>query len=301
MRVFVKVAETHGFAETARQLQLSPPAVTRAVASLEAAIGTRLLTRTTRRVSLTEAGQRYLDDCRRILVDIEHAEAAAAGSFAQPAGTLSVTAPVMFGQTHVLPTLVRYLERYPAVTGRALFLDRVTNLVDEGIDVAVRIGHLPDSSHHAIRVGWVSRVVCAAPSYLAEHGTPRLPEQLASHTIVAASSSPTPAVKWRFAGDKPRTVTVHPRLYCNTIQGTLGAVQGGWGVTRVLSYQVQDAFRDGLLQPILVDFQEDALPVQIVHPEGRYAPAKVRSFIAFAVEALRQRLGDLDAERPSQG
>ena len=144
MQVFVKVAETGGFAEAARQLHMSPPAVTRAIATLEDLIGTRLLTRTTRSVKLTEAGARYFEDCRRILAEIVEAEAAAAGSYATPTGTLSVTASVLFGQIYVLPILTEYLDLYPAVTARALFLDRVTNIVDEGIDIAIRIGHLPD-------------------------------------------------------------------------------------------------------------------------------------------------------------
>lgn len=292
MRVFVKVAEVEGFAEAARQLRLSPPATTRAVASLETAIGTRLLTRTTRRVSLTEPGRRYLDDCRRILQDVEDAEAAAAGSFAQPRGTLTVTAPVVFGHVHVLPTLVEYLDRYPDVTGQALFLDRVTNLVEEGIDVAIRIGHLPDSSHHAIRVGEVHRVVCASPAYLETHGVPADPEALAEHRIIAATSSPT-LLEWRFGTASRRVVRIKPRLHCNTIRGALEAARAGWGLTRVLSYQVHDALRSGQLQAVLTAFQGPSLPVHVVHPEGRHASAKVRSFVDFAVEELRARLAAL--------
>ena len=172
MRVFVKVADAGGFAGAARQLGMSPPAVTRAIAALEETIGTRLLVRTTRSVKLTEAGGHYLEDCRRILSDITEAEAAAAGSYATPTGTLTVTAPVLFGQIYVMPILTEYLDRHPAVTGRVLLLDRLTNLIDEGMDVAVRIGHLPDSGYSAVRVGSVRRVVCGSPAYLAKHGAP---------------------------------------------------------------------------------------------------------------------------------
>ena len=165
MQVFVKVAETGGFAESARQLNISPPAVTRAVASLEEIIGTRLFTRTTRSVRLTEAGAQYFDDCRRIMAEIAEAEASAAGSYATPTGNLSVTASVLFGQIYVLPILTEYLDGNLAVAARALFMDRMTNLIDEGIDIAIRIGNLPDLSYSAIRVGTVRQVVCGSPAY----------------------------------------------------------------------------------------------------------------------------------------
>ncbi|HJU38730.1 MAG TPA: LysR family transcriptional regulator, partial [Tahibacter sp.] len=186
MRVFAKVVETGGFAPAARALDLSAPAVTRAIAALEATIGTRLLVRTTRTVKLTDAGARYYDDCRRILADIDEAEAAAAGSYATPRGTLTVTASVLFGQLYVLPIVTEFLDRYRAVSAHALFVDRVTNLVDEGIDVAVRIGPLRDSGYRAIRVGAVRRVVCASPAYLERVGAPAAPADLAGHEIVAS-------------------------------------------------------------------------------------------------------------------
>ncbi|MEM9454336.1 MAG: LysR family transcriptional regulator [Myxococcota bacterium] len=289
MQVFVRVAETRGFAETARQLRMSPPAVTRAVASLEETIGTRLLTRTTRKVTLTEAGARYVDDCRRILADVERAEATAAGSFAQPTGTLTVTASVLFGQQYVLPILVEFLDHHVAVVGRALLLDRVTHLVDEGIDVAIRIGHLRDSSNHAIRVGQVRRVICGSPRYFERCGTPRCPDELVDHTIISATSAWSPR-KWRFGGPSPTTVTVKPRLYCNTNEGALAAAVSGWGLTRLLSYQVAAALREGSLRTVLGTFEHEPMPVHIVHPEGRHASAKVRAFVDFAAERLRERL-----------
>ncbi len=286
MRVFVKVAEAGAFAAAARQLHMSPPAVTRIVATLEEAIGTRLLTRTTRQVKLTEAGSRYLEDCRRILADIAEAEAAAAGSYAKPTGTLLVTASVLFGQIYVLPILLDYLDAYPTVTIQALFLDRVTSLVEEGIDVAIRIGHLPDSGYSATRVGSVRRMVCAAPSYLEKHGIPRTPADLVRHSIVASTgawSSP----EWRFGREQKTAVTVRPRLFCNTNTAAITAAERGWGVTRILSYQIGPALAEGRLQAILSDYEEEPLPIHVVHVEGRHASAKVRSFVDFAVERLR--------------
>lgn len=285
MRIFVKVAETGGFAETARRLNLSPPAVTRAVAALEAALGVRLLTRTTRIVKLTESGSRYLEDCRRILADLAEAEAAASGAYATPSGSLTVTAPVLFGRIYVLPLLTAYLSDHPAVDGRALFLDRVVNIVEEGIDVAVRIGPLADSGLSAIRCGSVRRVVCAAPSYLAAYGTPRRPEDLARHRIVVASQ--TERLEWRFGLDGATVVPLKPRLTSNVNEAAIAAAIEGWGLTGVLSYQVADALRDGRLQVVLEDHEPAPLPIHVVHVEGRGASAKVRSFVDFAVARLR--------------
>lgn len=286
MRVFLKVAEGGGFAEAARQLDMSPPAVTRAVASLEETIGARLFIRTTRAVKLTDAGARYLQDCRRILADIEEAEATAAGSYVTPSGTLTVTAPVLFGQMVVLPILTDYLSEHTAVTGRALFVDRLTNLIDEGIDVAVRIGHLPDSGLRAILVGSVRRVICGAPAYFEKHGIPNHPADLPQHTIVATTSAWN-SLEWRFGGGAPTTVTVRPRLFCNTNEATMSAASAGWGLARLLSYQVAPALRENRLKTVLDAFEEPPLPIHLVHSEGPHAAAKVRSFIDFAVSRLR--------------
>ncbi|MBB3859504.1 DNA-binding transcriptional LysR family regulator [Novosphingobium hassiacum] len=286
MQVFVKVAETGGFAEAARQLHMSPPAVTRAIATLEGLIGTRLLTRTTRSVKLTEPGTRYLEDCRRILAEISEAEAAAAGSYATPTGTLSITASVLFGQIYILPILMEFLDLYPAVTARALFLDRVTNIVDEGIDIAIRIGHLPDSSYAAVRVGTVRRVVCGSPAYFEEHGMPACPADLANHRIIAATSAFS-ALDWRFDKDEKTVVTVNPRLYCSTYEGVVAAAKQGWGLARPLSYQIGPALLAGDLQTVLADHEPNPLPVHIIHPEGRRASAKVRAFVDFTADRLR--------------
>lgn len=286
MQVFVKVAETSGFAEAARQLNMSPPAVTRAVASLEDQIGARLFTRTTRTVKLTEAGSRYFEDCRRILSDVAEAEAAAGGSYATPTGVLTVTASALFGQDYIAPILTEYLDQNPEVTARALFVDRITNMVDEGIDVGIRIGELADSSFSAIRVGAVRRVVCGAPAYFEKHGVPKHPSDLQKHQIIVSTTS-WASLDWRFGGAQKPVVRIAPRLSFNTYGAVMKATLLGWGLSRPLSYQIGQALMEGDLQTILPEFEEDPLPVHVVHPEGRRASAKVRAFVDLAVDRLR--------------
>ncbi|WP_298964275.1 LysR family transcriptional regulator [uncultured Methylobacterium sp.] len=284
MRVFAKVAETASFAETARLMHLSPPAVTRAVAALEEAIGARLFVRTTRSVKLTEAGGRYYEDCRRILADIVEAEAAAAGSYATPSGTLAVTAPLLFGQMHVVPVVTDYLDAYPTMAARTLFVDRPVSLVEEGIDVAIRIGRLSDSGLTAARVGAIRRVVCGSPAYLERHGIPQTPQDLRDHRI-AMSTGAWASTEWRFA--RGQRVTVRPALQSNTNEAGIAAALAGWGLTRVLHYQIGPALREGRLRIVLADDEEPPLPVHVLYPEGRQAPAKVRTFVDLAVSRLR--------------
>ena len=286
MRVFVAIAQAGGFAGAARALHLSPPAVTRTVAALEEAIGTRLFVRTTRSVTLTEAGARYLDDCRRILADIDEAEAAAAGSYATPTGTLTVTASMLFGQYYVLPVINEYLDRYAAVSVHAVFVDRVTHLVDEGIDVAVRIGPLRDSGYRAIGVGAVRRVVVAAPSYLARRGVPATPDDLVRHDVIASVAA-RPSNDWEFGRAQRSVVAVRPRLSCTTNAAAIDAALDGRGLTRVLSYQVAAALASGSLVAVLQEFEEMPWPIHVVHSEGRRVTAKVRAFVDLAVERLR--------------
>ncbi|WJS97381.1 LysR family transcriptional regulator [Novosphingobium humi] len=285
MRIFAKVAETESFAETARLMHMSAPAVTRAIAALEDLIGARLLVRTTRSVKLTEAGARYVADCRRILADIAEAEAGAAGSYASPAGTLAITAPSMFGHMHVLPIMTEYLDAYPKMSGRTLFLDRPVNIIEEGIDVAVRIGHLADSGFTAIKVGSVRRVICGAPAYFEKHGVPATPADLKGHRI-AVSTSAWASPEWRFAGDQ--RMTIDAALQCNTVEAAIGTAKAGWGLTRILHYQIGPALVAGDIQIVLADFEEPPLPIHVLHPEGRHAPAKVRAFVDLAVTRLRE-------------
>ncbi|RXU66455.1 LysR family transcriptional regulator [Pseudomonas protegens] len=288
MQVFVCVAQEQGFAAGARRLNLSAASVTRAVAALEQRIGTQLLLRTTRRVHLSDAGQRYLEDCRRILAEVQDAEASAAGVHAQPRGQLTLTAPVLFGDLFVTPLLVRYLQRYPQVSVNALLLDRVANMVEEGIDVAVRIGELADSGQHSVRVGEVRRVVCAAPQFLAAHGRPQHPDELRQAPVIAPSSIGQTR-NWQF-NDNGRVLSVRPepRLLVSANQAAISAACLGLGLTRVLSYQVADKVAVGQLEIVLEAFELAPLPIHVVYQGGRKAPARVRSFVDFAVQTLRQ-------------
>jgi DNA-binding transcriptional LysR family regulator len=285
MRVLVRVAETGSFAEAARQLHMSPPAVTRAVASLEDATGARLFVRSTRSVKLTPSGGRYVDDCRRILADIEEAEASAGGSHATASGMLTVTAPVLFGQFHIIPVMTEFLAMHPAVTGRVLLFDRIVSLVEEGIDVAIRIGHLQDSDQTAIKVGSVRRVVCGAPSYFERYGVPEKPSDLSRHVTTVSTGSSAP-LDWHFAPDHT-AVTLHPRLYCNTVDASIAAAITGWGLSRALSYQVVRQVAAGQLRIVLEEYEEEPLPIHVVHTEGRHVSAKTRSFVDFAIQRLR--------------
>lgn len=264
MTTFVAVVDSGGFASAARKLNLSPPVVTRAVAELEERLGLRLLTRTTRVVRVTDAGARFAEDCRRILADIEEAETAATGTHAAPRGMLTITAPVLFGQLYVTPILVSYLQQFPEVDAQCLFLDRVVNVVEEGIDVAVRIGELPDSSLQATRVGRVRRVLVAAPVYLKAHGVPQRPQDLAAHTIVSATGV-NPVSEWRFNdGGKPLLQRLQPRMRTTTNDSAIAAALAGLGITRLLSYQMAEHVRSGALQVVLQDFEGAPLPMHVV-------------------------------------
>lgn len=287
MTVFVAVAEEEGFAAAARRLRMSPPAVTRAIAFLEERLGVRLLTRTTRLVRTTDAGARYLEDARRILLEADEADEAAAGINAMPRGHLAVTAPVLFGKIYVMPVITAYQMTFKETTVSALFIDRVVNLVEEGLDVGIRIGPLPDSSLRAIRVGQVRRVVCASPAYLKKYGSPKSPADLAHHQIIVATSV-SAGSEWTFAKGKQQTsVRLSPRILVNTNDGALEAAKRGLGLTRLISYQVANELTAGTVKIVLTDFEEASLPVHVIHREGRHGSAKVRSFVDLAVESLR--------------
>ncbi|MDH5254308.1 MAG: LysR family transcriptional regulator [Gammaproteobacteria bacterium] len=290
IQVFVAVVDGSSFAGAARKLGLSPPAVTRAINELERSLGVRLLTRTTRVVRVTEAGARYVEDCRRILAELADAEESARGAHGAPRGHLSVTAPVLFGALYVTPVLTEYLQMHTAVTASGLFLDRVVNLVEEGIDVAVRIAELPDSSQQAVRVGQVRRVICASPAYLAKHGAPAKPDDLKHHALISAGGA-LPAGEWQLARDgATRPVRVQPRLVTTTNDAALAAAVGGFGITRLLSYQVAEAVRDGRLLILLREHEPEPVPVHVVHREGRNGSRKVRAFLDLAIDRLRAAL-----------
>lgn len=288
IQAFVKVAECGGFAAAARELVMSPPAVTRAVAALEERLGTRLFVRTTRSVRLTESGTRFLHDGRRLLADLAEAEEAAVGTHAAPRGELRVTAPVLFGRQFAAPILGDFLDTYPLVSAQTLFVDRVVNLMEEGLDVAIRIGPLPDSSLTAVRAGAVRPVVFAAPDYLRAHGVPQHPAALADHPLIQPLALGT-AAEWMF-NDKGmlRAVPIAPRLRMNTNDAVIELVRRGWGLSRLLSYQVAAEVGEGRLEIVLADFEPEPLPVHVVHQEGRMVSARVRAFVDFMADRLRR-------------
>lgn len=287
LSTFVAVAETGAFNAAARRLRMSPPAVTRLVTALEARLGVQLFTRTTRQVALTEAGARLRDDAQRILAELEEAETSARGTTGTPSGHLRLTAPVLFGQRFLAPILRDYLDAHPAVTASALLVDRNVNLLEEGLDVALRIGELPDSSLSARRVGTVRQMVVAAPDYLHRHGKPDSPDALSEHRLVFSTGiSELPAWSFSVKG-KRRSLRFDPVLSVNSLQAAIDAAEAGWGVTRVLSYQVADALAERRLVEILGDFDDREIPVHLLHAEGRRAAAKTRSFIDLAADRLR--------------
>jgi DNA-binding transcriptional LysR family regulator len=288
MQIFMAVAEEEGFAAAARRLKISPPSVTRVIASMEERIGTQLLSRTTRSLHLTEAGHRYLEDCRRILGEVDEAEEAAAGSYSIPCGHLTVTASVIFGEIFIAPLLAEYLDQFPLVRLNALLVDRVVSMFDEGIDVAVRIGHLHETNHHAIKVGEVRQVICGAPSYFERYGKPLHPGELSSANIVMSSASHLLS-DWQFVNEgNDLSFRLEPRLVVTANQAAINIASLGWGITRVLSYQVASQVAAGTLELVLQDFEPPALPIQVVYQKSNLLPAKVRTFVDF----LTERLGD---------
>jgi len=292
LSTFVAVAEQGSFIAASRRLGRSPAAITRAVAALEDRLAIRLFNRTTRSVALTDAGARYLDGCRRALAAFEELELSAAGERGAPSGILTLTAPEMFGRLHLLPIAQDFMRDYPAVTVSLLLLNRIVSFVDEGIDLGIRIAHLPDSSLRAILVGHVRRVVCASPAHFARHGVPETPHDLAGHAAIAVASTAPAADRWSFGDGKDAVnVAVNARLVVNTVQAALDAAVAGGGVIRALSYQSAPLEAAGVLRRVLAAYEPPPIPIHIVHPAGRYLSPKIRLFIDRAVATLRGKFG----------
>jgi DNA-binding transcriptional LysR family regulator len=291
MHAFVTVAELRGFAPAARKLKLSPSGVTRLIAALEDRLGARLLQRTTRSVTLTDAGTRYLERAKRILADVEEAEHAAESERTLPSGRLVVSAPVGFGRLHVSPVMTAYLNRYREVSGVLRLEDRMVNLVDDGVDLAVRIGDLADSSLVARQVGTMRRIVVASPAYLKAHGEPKRPDAVASHQTVQFGAAAAVA-DWRFL-DEGREIrmNINPRLVTNSADAAIQYAEAGGGLTRVLAYQASEAIRRGGLKIVLQKFELPALPIHIVYPTSRLLSAKVRAFVDLVVEIADWKFG----------
>jgi len=291
MQAFVAVADLQGFAAAARKLNLSPSGVTRLVAGLEERLGARLLQRTTRSVTLTDVGSRYLERARRILADVEEAESSAEGERTRPRGRLVVSAPVGFGRLHVSPVMSAYLKRYSEVSADLRLSDGLVNLVEEGVDLAVRIGHLPDSTLVARHVGEMRRIVVASPDYLARRGEPPTPQAIAAHDTIRFGATSGMA-DWRFHDyGRELRIPIAPRLVTNSSDAAVRYAEQGGGLTRVLAYQAADAIRDGRLTIVLAGFEFPALPIHIVYPTSRLLSAKVRAFIDLVTETSDWRFG----------
>ena len=293
MEVFIAVADAGSFAKAGARLRISPPAVTRAVSSLEDRLGARLFNRTTRSLSLTESGARFLESSRGLLIAIDNAEKAAVGEKATPQGRLTVTASVTFGRSTLAPVLRAFLAGHPRVSASVLLTDRIVNLVEEGIDIGVRIGSLADSSLVARRVGEVRRILVASPAYLQHRGTPRSPAELKLHAMIAFTGL-MPNREWRHVESGQTTrVAFEPRLEINDAAAALTAAEAGDGITIALSYMVAEQIRDGRLVPVLGAFTPSAAPVHLVYPQGRMIAPKLRSFVDFAAPRLQAALADL--------
>jgi len=290
MTAFVAVAEEQNFAAAARRLGTSPATMSRTIAGLEEHLGVKLVLRTTRSVRLTEVGHRYLDHVREILAKMGEAHEAAGGTQSATRGHLNVTAPSLFGVSHVMPCIANYLEQFPAMTVSGYFLDRVVDLADEGIDVAVRIGHVQVADAEAVRVGSMRRVLCASPGYLAARGRPTHPAELAGHAIVQAlGTSPTP--EWSFrtpAG--PMSVPFEPTLVVTGNDAAVTAATLGVGIARLLMYQVASHVADHRLEVVLADHEEAPWPIHVVHGGG--ASSKVRAFVELLVDHLSAACAD---------
>jgi DNA-binding transcriptional LysR family regulator len=290
MRVFVTALNEGSLARASQRLGRSPAAVTRAIAALESHVGTILLHRTPRRLQLTEAGERYVAVCRHVLAQLDEADLSATGGGMAPHGVLTVTAPVMFGTRILRPIVGEFLRKYPAVQVRYLLLNRMTNMVDEGIDVGLRIAALQDSALIALRIGEVSRVLCASPAYLARRPAPVTISDLAGHDCIAIEPTNAEDI-WSFpplTGRKmARTVRVRPRLMVNADEAAVSAAVDGEGIVRILSYKIQQEVLDGKLVILLPNDQPPPVPVHLVASEHRLALAKVRAFMDFAGERLK--------------
>jgi DNA-binding transcriptional LysR family regulator len=291
MHAFVAVADLQGFAPAARKLGLSPSAVTRLVAGLEERLGARLLQRTTRQVTLTDAGSRYLERARRILADLEEAEGSVEGERSRPGGRLVISAPVGFGRLHVSPVLSAYLQRYPDVSAELRLADRVINLVEEGVDLAVRIGHLPDSTLVARHVGEMRRIVVASKDYLEARGEPKHPAELSAHQTIQFGAMTAPS-DWRFVDDGSE-IRISPaaRLTTNSADAAIQHAEAGGGVTRVMAYQAAASLKAGRLKIVLEKFEMPPLPIHIVYPTSRLLSAKVRTFIDLVTEIADWHFG----------
>ncbi len=292
MSVLLAVADAGSLSAGARKLGMPLATVSRKVSELEAHLHTRLLNRGSRRLELTDAGQSYVAACRRILEDVVEAERVASGEYRAPRGDLVMTAPIVFGRLHVLPIVGAFLKAYPDVDVRLTLADSVVNLLEEHVDVALRIGELPDSSLVAMRIGTIRRIVCASPEYLEARGLPLKPSDLATHDCITFVGLTSPSL-WSFSGKgAPQDVAIHSRLSVNTAEAALDMAVAGLGVTRVLSYQAARHLADGKLAVVLEPFEPGPIPVSFVYTGHGLLPLKLRAFLDFAAPRLKAVLAE---------
>lgn len=290
MSILVAAVEAGSLSAAARRLGTPLATISRKVSGLEAHLNTRLLNRSSRRLTLTEAGRSYVAACKRILEEVGEAERAASGEYSAPKGGLVITAPIVFGRLHVLPVAAAFLKAYPDIDIRLVLADRIVNLLEDPVDLAIRIGTLPDSALVATRVGAIRRVVCASPAYFAARGTPTTPRELAAHDCVTFEGMTSPD-GWIFTTGKSGTsVAIRSRLVVNTAEAAIDAAIAGLGITRVLSYQIAQAIEAGTLVVALQEFEPPPWPVSLVHPGGHLLPLKLRAFLDFATPRLKAAL-----------
>lgn len=289
MQAFIRIVDGGSLSAAARALGVSLPAMVRTLSALEEHLGTRLLNRTTRRISLTDAGQQYYERSRQILGELEDAELLVSSARRKPAGTLSLTAPVLYGKLKVVPVVAEYRRRFPEVAVRLLLLDRNVNLIEEGLDLAIRIGALADSSLIAVELARVRRVLCANPAYLRRRGVPRHPRELAKHACLSLSVI-APTDQWQFREQgRELAVKLRPAFVSNSADAVIAMAEAGAGVGVALSYQVERQLAQRRLRLVLDEFSPPAVPVSAVYPHGRLIAAKVREFLSLCAEALRER------------
>ncbi|WP_266182142.1 LysR family transcriptional regulator [Dyella humicola] len=291
MRMFLAAVDTGSFSAASRQLQISLATVSRRVAELEEHLDARLLLRGTRKLELTDAGRALVDSCRRIVEDVAEAERVAAGEFRVPQGELVISTPTVMGRTHVVPVAVDFLNAYPSISLRVQFTERKVNLLEEHVDVALRIGALPDSNLVAVPVGLIRQVLCASPAYLEHRGAPKVPEDLINHHCVTYESVYVTKDRWEFSvKGNASTIQVPSRVVVNSLDAALAAALAGAGIARVMSYQVDDLVDAHKLVPLLEGFEPAPLPANLIYPGQRCVPQKLRAFLDFAVPRLRERL-----------
>lgn len=298
MSVLVAVAEAGSLSAASRRLGTPLATVSRKLFELEAHLKVRLVTRSTRQMNLTEAGRAYVEACRRIIEQVEDAERKVAGEYLTPKGHLTVTAPIVFGRRHLQPVVLGFLDAYPEIDLRLVLVDSLVNLLEEGVDLALRIGPLPDSGLIAARIGETRHVVCASPAYLARRGRPRTPQDLAGHACITFENLAS-AAGWTFRqGQRIKTVPVRPRLSVNTAEAAIDAAMGGVGVTRVLAYMIADALAAGALELLLPEFELAPWPINIVHAGQGVLPLKLRAFLDWTVPRLRARIDGAGSASP---